>query len=39
MPSAIDVQVPTEPDRLQAWQVPVQAVAQQTPSTQVLLAH
>jgi hypothetical protein len=39
MPSGIEVQVPPEPPRLHAWQVPPQAVAQQTLSTQVLLAH
>ena len=39
MPSGIGVQVPAEPPRLQAWQIWLQAVAQQTPSTQVALAH
>ena len=29
-----EVQVPTEPVKLQAWQVPAQAELQQTPSTQ-----
>jgi hypothetical protein len=33
------VHVPMLPERLQAVQVPVQAVAQQTPSTQKPLAH
>jgi hypothetical protein len=35
----ISVQVPTLPARLQASQVPAQAVLQQTPSTQLPLAH
>lgn len=34
VPVVTDVQVPVEPDRLQAWQAPVQALLQQTPSTQ-----
>ena len=33
------MQVPTEPARLQAWQVCVQALLQQTPSTQLPVAH
>ena len=39
MPAAAGVQVPTEPARLQAWQVWVQALLQQTPSTQLPLAQ
>jgi hypothetical protein len=33
------VHVPTLPVTLQAWQVPLQALLQQTPSTQIPLAH
>src|SRR5437870_618091 len=33
------VQLPTAPGRLQAWQVPVQALPQQKPSTQKVLVH
>jgi hypothetical protein len=32
-------QVPTDPERLHAWQVPLQALLQQTPSTQLPLRH
>src|SRR5688572_18211276 len=37
--SGTGVQLPTAPGRLQAWQVEVQALPQQTPSTQKLLPH
>jgi len=35
VPVVTDVQVPIEPDRLQAWQAPAQVLLQQTPSTQL----
>ena len=35
VPSGIAVHVPTLPGRLHAWQVPLHAVSQQTPSTQL----
>jgi hypothetical protein len=35
LPSGIGVHLPTLPGRLQAWQVPLHAVSQQTPSTQL----
>jgi hypothetical protein len=39
LPVATGVHVPTLPVRLQASQAPLQAVLQQTPSTQLPLAH
>jgi hypothetical protein len=38
-PAATGVQVPVEPVRLHAWQVPVQAVLQQTPCAQLPEVH
>ena len=38
-PSGTGEQVPIRPGTLQAWQVPVQALLQQTPSTQLPLPH
>jgi hypothetical protein len=38
-PEGVLAHVPTLPATLHAWQVPVQAVSQQTPSTQCPLAH
>jgi hypothetical protein len=38
-PRATDVQVPSEVDSAQLRQLPVQAVAQQTPSAQKPVAH
>ena len=35
MPPGTGVQVPREPATLQAWQAPVHALVQQTPSTQL----
>jgi hypothetical protein len=39
VPFAKLTHVPSCPVTSQAWQVPLQAVAQQTPSTQIPLAH
>src|SRR5262245_33333864 len=39
VPAGTGEQVPNLPAMLQAWQAPVQAVSQQTPSTQMPLAH
>jgi hypothetical protein len=38
-PAATDLQVPALPVTLHAWQVPQLVLVQQTPSTQLLLAH
>ena len=38
-PAGVLAQAPTLPPRLQAWQVPLQALLQQTPSTQLPLWH
>ena len=39
VPGSANLHVPTLPAPLQVWQVPVQAVSQQTPSTQWPLAQ
>lgn len=39
LPTGTELQVPALPVRLQTWQVPQVGAEQQTPSTQLLLAH